>query len=281
MNSAFILIYLFIAIFGLIIGSFLSVVITRYPEMLHQQWQTECREFLSLKTETPQDKISLALPPSHCPQCKMKLKFYHNIPLFSYLGLGGKCAYCKRPVSLLYPVIELLTSLLTVITLWHFGLTWLGFAAVLFTYLMIVLCFIDLRHQLLPDTITLGTLWIGLIFNCFSLFTSLHSAVLAVVIGYLLLWMTAWLFSLIRHKQGMGHGDFKMLAAVGAWLGLFNMLHTLLLAVFMGILISVLLITLKRVTWHRPIPFGPFIALAAWITLLTGPFIISWLQVTS
>lgn len=275
----FSVIFVAVGLFGLIVGSFLSVVVSRYPKMLQQQWQTDCREFLGLPAEAIDEKISLALPRSHCRHCKNRLKFYHNIPLLSYLFLKGQCAFCQRPITALYPTIEALTCLLSLAVFWRFGLTWQMPAALLFTYALLSACFIDFQHQLLPDNITLSTLWLGLLLNAFALFTSLDHAVWAAAIGYSILWLSAWLFLHLRHKQGMGHGDFKMMAMVGAWLGLYGMLNTLLLAIVAGALLSVLLLAAKIAQWQRPIPFGPFIGIAAWITLMTHPFIIYWLRV--
>ncbi len=270
--------YIIIAIFGLIVGSFLTVVISRYPTMLQQQWQDECREFLNLKEDEPPTKVSLALPGSFCPMCKTPIKFYHNIPVLSYLWLRGKCAHCKRHISALYPSIELLTAITSLVVFWRFGLTDEMLAALFLTYMLIALTFIDFKHQILPDTMTLSALWIGLLFNTMGLYTQLVNAVWGAVIGYLLLWISAWIFLKLRKKQGMGNGDFKMMAMVGAWLGLNMMINTLLIAVIVGALTSVVLIFFKKISWQRAVPFGPFIALAAWITLLCGPFIIQWIQ---
>src|SRR3990167_2139661 len=272
-------IFIAVGLFGLLTGSFLSVVIARYPKMLQQQWQADCREFLGLTKESYGEKISLALPRSHCPHCKTQLKFYHNIPLGSYLFLRGKCAFCQRPIPTLYPIIEGLTCLMSLAIFWRFGLTWQMPMGLIFTYCLLTLCFIDFQHQLFPDTITLSTLWIGLLANTFTLFTPLHQSVWAAAMGYVILWLSAWLFLHIRHKQGMGHGDFKMMAMAGAWLGIYGMLNTLLLAVIVGAVLSLLLMAVKLIQWQRPIPFGPFIGLAAWITFITNPFVIHWLRV--
>jgi len=273
--------YIAVAIIGLIIGSFLMVVIDRYPKILQQQWQAECREYLGLKSQAESMPFSLALPRSHCPHCKKPLKFYHNIPLFSYLWLRGKCASCKRHISLLYPGIELLSCILSILVVWAFGPTWQMLGCLLFTYVLITLAFIDLNHQILPDIITISILWIGLIFNTFHLFTSLGNAVWGAVVGYLILWLSAWIFLHLRHKQGMGHGDFKMIAMVGAWFGINVMFNTLLLAIVVGAILSIILLLGRRWSWQRPLPFGPFIAAAAWITMLTGPFIIQYLRMSN
>lgn len=269
--------YFIIAIFGLVIGSFLTVVISRYPVMLQRQWQGECRDFLNLPVEKEKQPISLAYPNSQCPHCKTQIKFYHNIPLFGYLFLRGKCAECKRPIPKLYPMVELISAIASIIVLWHFGLTDEMLGALFFTYMLIALTFIDFKHQLLPDTMTLSTLWIGLLFNTIPLYTPLQNAVWGTVIGYLLLWLATWIFLKLRHKQGMGHGDFKMTAMVGAWLGFEGMLNSIILAVVLGAIFSSLLLLFKRASFAKPVPFGPYIAICAWISLLCGPFIINWI----
>jgi leader peptidase (prepilin peptidase) / N-methyltransferase len=274
-----ILFYIFTALFGLAVGSFLNVVISRYPQILKQQWQNECRDYLGLEIDKEQTKLSLAFPGSHCPHCKTPIKFYHNIPLFSFIWLRGKCAYCKHPISFIYPIIELLSGVLSILVYWYFGPTWQMLAALFFTYVLITASLIDFNHQILPDLIILPTLWIGLMLNTINFFTPLPNAVWAASIGYLLPWLIAWLFLKIRGKQGMGHGDFKMLAMVGAWFGFYMMVNTLLFAVILGAIISLLLLLFKRVAWQRPVPFGPYLAIAAWISMLTGPFFVHWLQV--
>lgn len=269
--------YIIVTIFGLVIGSFLTVVVARYPVILQRQWQTECREYLNLPHEKQTKNISLATPNSHCPYCKTSIKIHHNIPLLSYFLLRGKCATCKRPIPKLYPLIELITAIMSIAVLWRFGLTDEMLGALFFTYVLIALSFIDFNHHLLPDTLTLSTLWIGLLFNTIPLYTTLANAVWAAVIGYLFLWICAWIFQKIRHKQGMGHGDFKMIAMVGAWLGLEAMLNTLILATILGALCNLILILSKKVSWERPTPFGPYIALSAWLSLLFGSFILFWM----
>lgn len=270
-------------IIGLIIGSFLNVVIVRYPKMLQRDWEKECRAFLNLpQSESPNrtdhQNISLALPRSHCPHCQHPLKFRHNIPLLSFIFLGGRCQYCRQTISRRYPIIEVSMALLTLAAVWRFG--WQpGFSAqaifaVLLIALIITLCAIDLEHQLLPDIMTLGGLWLGLCINSVNVFTPLFEALWSAVLGYSFLWLISWIFLKIRQKQGMGHGDFKMLAMTGAWLGGLNTLNTLLFAVLFGCLISVILLALRKAEWQRPIPFGPFLGAGALASLFFGPFML-------
>lgn len=279
LTSYMILTYVLVAILGLVIGSFLNVVIARYPKMLQAQWQSECRDFLGLKEEQEATKFTLAGPRSHCPHCKTKIPFYHNIPIFSYLWLRGKCAHCKRHISLVYPAVELLSCFASVIVLYHFGPSWEMLAALLFTYMLVALTFIDLEYQLLPDTLTLSTLWIGLMLNTWGMFTNMSDAIWSAVIGYLVLWISAWIFLHLRNKRGMGHGDFKMLAMVGAWFGINKMITALLIAVIAGTILSLIVLQMKRISWKQAIPFGPFIALGAWITMLAGPILVNWLRI--
>lgn len=269
-----------VAICGMIVGSFLMVVITRYPAILKQQWRIECRDFLALPPEEDSTKLSIASPRSHCPHCSNPIKAYDNIPIFSYLLLRGKCRQCKRPINLLYPFVELLTAVLSIIVVRHFGLSWQMFGALLFTYLLITLALIDLHHQILPDTLTLSALWIGLIANSFNFITHLNDAVWASIIGYSFLWMLAWIFLKLRKKQGMGHGDFKMLAMIGAWLGFYSMVNSLLLAILISVVSGTIFIFYRQEDWSKAIPFGPFLAIGAWISLLWGHFLINFLQIT-
>lgn len=268
------------AIVGLIIGSFLTVVITRYPAILKSQWQQECREFLGLAPENNTESINIASPRSHCPHCKNAIKAHHNIPIIGYILLRGKCKQCQRPIRLLYPLVELLTAIVSVIVARHFGLSWATAAALLFSYLLIVLAFIDLHHKLLPDLLTLGALWIGLMINSSNMFISLKNAVWSSIIAYGFLWLLSWIFLKLRKKQGMGHGDFKMLAMIGAWLGFYSMVNTLILAILISVISSLIFIFYKKVSWEKAIPFGPFLALGAWISLLWGNFAINLLQIS-
>lgn len=273
--------YILVTLVGLVVGSFLTVVIVRYPSQLTQQWRAECCEFLGLPETEKQKPISIFRPRSHCPACKAPVRAYHNIPVIGYLLLRGKCASCKQGVGLFYPVVELLTMMLSILVVWRYGLSWQMLAALLFTWSLIVLTFIDLQHQLLPDVITLSMLWIGLMINSFSLFATLNDVLWSSVIGYSALWLLAWVFLKLRNKQGMGHGDFKMLAMIGAWVGFYSMVNTLLLAIFISVLSSIFLLLYKKSSWNRAMPFGPFLAAGAWVSLLWGSFVIDLLQVSA
>lgn len=261
------------AIFGLIFGSFFNVVIARYPKMLYRRWQQECREHLNIAETETFENINLFSPPSHCPHCKNRIKVHHNIPILSYLFLRGKCAYCQAGISFQYPLVEALTAFTAVICVFHFGVNFTALAAVIFSWILIVLSFIDFREQILPDNITLSLLWIGLLLNSLNFFTTPSSAILAAAIAYALLWTVATLFKILRKKEGMGHGDFKLFAAVCAWLGLECLINTLLVALISSLLLAFFLLIFKRISKEQPLPFGPFIALGAWVTLLWGPFL--------
>ena len=265
------------AIVGLIVGSFLNVVIVRYPNMLRDQWRRECQEHLELPIDKPSHTFNLLLPRSHCPHCHTPLKPWHNIPLLSFLFLGGRCAHCKHKISYLYPTVEFISGVLTVLVVWHFLLTWNMLAALVLTWALITLCFIDLKTQLLPDNITLPILWLGLFLSLFNVFTSPFQAITGAIFGYGVLWITATLFKWVRKKEGMGHGDFKMLGMLGAWFGIPMTLNILFVAVILGLLAAVLLIFAKKIRPNNPIPFGPFIALAGWVTMMAGPFFLHWL----
>ncbi len=263
------------AILGLVIGSFLNVVIFRYPKMLKKMWKAECQEFLKQPPARKPPKFNLIKPPSHCMKCKKPIKFWHNIPLFSYLFLRGKCAYCKANISPIYPVVEILTAVLSLIIVYYFGISWISLVALIFTWALITLSFVDFKEQLLPDTITLAMLWLGLFVNTFELFTTPESAILGALVGYILLWIVAKLFSVIRKKKGLGHGDFKMLAMLGAWLGISMLLNVLLTATLIAIIISAILLFFKKISRRKPIPFGPYLALGGLLTLIYGPTFIN------
>jgi leader peptidase (prepilin peptidase)/N-methyltransferase len=270
----FYLLIIFAAIIGLIIGSFLNVIIVRFPIMLETRWRQECQAFLQQPVESIAQPLNLLLPRSHCPHCRTTIKIRHNIPILSYLLLRGRCAACKQRIAIQYPLVELLTAITTVFIVYHFNLTWQALALSILTWVLIVLFFIDLKKQILPDIITLTTLWLGLLISLFYLFVTPYQAILGAIIGYSLLWITGTVYKLIRKKDGMGHGDYKMLAMLGAWLGVEMVLNILLLAIGLGLIISIFLLIIKKISAKNPIPFGPFIAVAAWISLFTGPVII-------
>jgi leader peptidase (prepilin peptidase)/N-methyltransferase len=254
------------------------VVIARMPKMLEREWRAECAEFLGTAPSVPSEapKFNLCFPGSHCPHCKHAIAFYDNIPLFSYVWLKAKCRHCAAPISARYPLVEALTALLSVLVIVFFGLTFKGAAALVFVWALVALTFIDIDEQILPDQITLPMLWLGLALNYQDLFVSLHDAVLGAAIGYLSLWSLYWLFKFITKKEGMGYGDFKLLAMIGAWLGVQCLPLTLVVASFIGSIFGVAAIFLGKTERSAPISFGPFLALAALVSLFLGPKIMQY-----
>lgn len=276
--------YVLVAILGLIIGSFLNVIIYRYPIMLKNEWRQECQEFLTSCSQTvnpaepkPKIKFNLVTPRSHCPHCHKPIAIKYNIPILSYFLLKGKCASCAEKISLKYPLVELLTAILSIFVVAHFGLTAQSCAALIWTWGLILLTMIDINEQLLPDLFTLSLLWFGLIVSIFYLFVGSQQAIIGAVTGYVLLWIVAKAFHIIRKKDGMGHGDFKMLAMMGAWVGINNLLNVLLFSVIIALLVSLILLLQKKIKSDHAIPFGPFLALGGWTTLMFGPFMINWI----
>lgn len=267
--------YGFIALIALCVGSFLNVVIYRLPIMLQHAWQQECNVVLGLAlqekpmTQT-QPILSLSFPRSHCTHCRTPLSLWQNIPFFSYCWLKGRCATCRQRISLRYPFVEIITTLLSVFVIYHFGFTITGMAAMLLTWMLIAATVIDLEHQLLPDTLTLPLLWLGLIINIPALFASTPSAIMGAAIGYISLWGFTRLFFYTTGKIGMGYGDFKLFAALGAWLGWQRLPLILLLAAMLGTVIGISFILIKKRDRRSPIPFGPFLAIAGFIALLWG-----------
>lgn len=271
------------AIFGLIIGSFLNVVIYRLPVMLHSMWVSECSDFLKEQTGSapstnqPQESstFNLAWPSSHCTHCKHKLGLLENIPVLSYVFQGGKCKHCKKGIPLRYPAVEMLTAIMTAMVVIHFGLNWVAWLALILTWGLIALSFIDLDHQILPDDLTLPLLWFGLFINCFLVFTTPSDAIIGAIAGYLSFWIVYQLFKFLTGKEGMGHGDFKLMALLGAWLGWQAIPLIIILSSFVGAIVGITLILFKGHDKTKPIPFGPYIAFAGWIALLWGDIIIS------
>lgn len=259
-----------IALLGLIIGSFLNVVILRLPRMLLQTYDSECRHHLGLPSNASLSTYNLLIPPSHCPFCKHTLGILENIPLLSFIFLKGQCKHCHHKIGWRYPLVELLTAILSVITAYHFGLNYSLIAALFLTWTLITLTVIDIDHQLLPDSITIPLLWVGLFCNLIGWHVSLSSAVLGAIIGYLFLWSIYWIFKILTGKDGMGYGDFKLLAALGAWLGWMALPQIILIAALSGALVGISLIVLRLYSRSNSIPFGPFLALAGWIALIWG-----------
>ena len=268
-----------LAVLGLVVGSFLNVVIYRLPKMIEAQWQRECTEFRGEVLEAS-EKLSLALPGSRCPHCDWEIKPSQNIPVISYLALGGKCAACKARISVRYPVVEAVTAILWLLCGLHFGVGYTLAGAMFLTAVLVVLTAIDLDHQMLPDSLTLPLLWVGLLLNIDNTFVSLDSAVLGAVFGYLCLWVVFWLFKIVTGKEGMGHGDFKLLAALGAWFGLAALPTIVLLSSVVGAVLGVALIVTGKRDRQTPMPFGPFLAGAGLIHLLYSNVLLTWVTGT-
>jgi len=263
---------------GAIIGSFINVISLRLPRMMEQNWRAQCCELLDIQQQPNEKELifNLAFPASHCPQCSHVIRWWENIPVISYIFLKGKCSNCKKNISIQYPLVELITAVLSATVVWHMGLTNQACAALFLTWSLITLASIDTKTQLLPDDITLPLVWLGLALNIFSVFTSLQNAVIGAMIGYLSLWLIYWVFKLLMKKEGMGYGDFKLLAALGAWMGWQALPMIILLSSLVGAVAGITWMIAKRRDSQVPIPFGPYLAAAGWITLLWGSDITSW-----
>jgi leader peptidase (prepilin peptidase)/N-methyltransferase len=278
---------------SLLVGSFLNVVIHRLPVMLDRQWRTQAEEMLAESgtavpkapgvpgIAAPPAKYNLVVPRSACPHCGAPIRAHQNIPLVSWLLLGGKCASCKGPISARYPVVELVTALLSAAVVWRFGFHWQAVAALFVTWALVALTVIDLDHQILPDVITLPLMWLGLLASLAwhaglapPMPVDPRSAILGAVAGYLTLWSVYWAFKLLTGKEGMGYGDFKLFAALGAWLGWQMLPLVLLLSAFTGAAVGIALIVARGRDRNVPIPFGPYLAAAGWIAMLWGPEIV-------
>ena len=273
------------AILGLLVGSFLNVVIHRLPRMMENDWRAQCAELaIVVDQDAPtqaaeRPAYNLVVPRSACPGCGHQITAIENIPIVSYLALGGKCRGCKRKISPRYPLVEGITAVLSGLIAWHFGFGVAGVSALILLWGLIALTFIDADTQLLPDSITLPLLWLGLIVNINGAFTDLRSAVLGAVFGYLALWSVYWVFKLVTKKEGMGYGDFKLLAAIGAWLGWQVLPLVILLSSVVGAVVGIILIVLARLGRNIPLPFGPYLAMAGFIALIWGqPIMDSYLQ---
>ena len=268
-------------VFSLMIGSFLNVVIFRLPKMLEQGWKRECREFLADEVIKPTNAsddqtITLSTPSSTCPSCQHKIRFYENIPLISWLFLRGKCSQCQSKISLRYPLVELTTAILSVVIAANFGVTFTTLMLLVLTWGLICLTLIDYDHMLLPDQITLPLLWLGLLVNINGAIVPLSDAVIGTVAGYMSLFSVFWLFKLVTGKEGMGHGDFKLVAVFGAWIGWQLLPLLILMASAVGAVIGISLMVFKNHQREQAIPFGPYLAIAGWITLIWGNGIWSW-----
>lgn len=256
----------------LCLGSFLNVVIYRLPLIIFRNYQEDYEDFQEQikKMNLPKGKFNLSYPPSHCPHCKAPITAGSNIPVLSFIFQRGKCKHCQAPISFRYPLVEILTAFLSVLTLWVLGPSVVGCVALLFVWTMIALTFIDLDHQILPDGLTLPLLWLGLLFNLGDFFVPIQSAVLGAILGYMSLFTVYWVFKALTGKEGMGFGDFKLLAAIGAWVGWQQLLVVILISALFGTVVGVSLILSKRLERGTPMPFGPFLALAGITSLLVG-----------
>lgn len=261
--------YIAVGVFSLCIGSFLNVVIYRTPKMMEQEWRTDC-QFL-LHPEQPiidESKITLSKPDSTCPKCQSPIRWYQNIPVISWLALKGKCGSCQNPISIRYPLIEVLTAVASLIVVVVFGPTLQMLLGLVFTWVLITLTFIDFDTQLLPDRYTLTLAALGLGINSFALYTSPTSAIWGYIIGFLCLWIVYYIFKLVTGKEGMGYGDFKLLAALGAWMGPMMLPLIVLLSSLVGAIIGIILMKVRKE--NLPFAFGPYIAIAGWIAFLWG-----------
>ena len=260
-----------VALFGATVGSFLNVVIHRLPIMMERQWQQQCAELgETTGAGQPTETFNLAKPDSRCPHCGHKIRAWENIPIISYLFLKGRCSGCNAGISIRYPIIEAVTAILSALAAWQFGLSWETAGALLLTWSLVSLTMIDVDHQLLPDSITLPFLWVGLTLNLFGVYTDLSSAVIGAMAGYLSLWSIYWGFKLLTGKEGMGYGDFKLLAMLGAWMGWQVLPVIILLSSLVGAVIGIAMIIIRGRDHNIPIPFGPYLAIAGLIAFYWG-----------
>ncbi len=259
---------------GLCVGSFLNVVIYRLPLMMKREWLAQCAELRGESLpEAP--TLNLVYPPSRCPACERPIRPWENIPVLSYLFLRGRCSCREKPISMEYPLVELATGILSAIVAWHFGVDYPVIAALFLTWALIALSIIDLHHFLLPDDITQPFLWLGILLGFFNIFVDLPTAVAGAMAGYLSLWSVYWAFKLVTGKEGMGYGDFKLLALLGAWLGWQALPTIIILSSAVGAVVGIVLVVIKGQDRNQPLPFGPFLAAAGWLALLGGG---DWLQ---
>jgi leader peptidase (prepilin peptidase)/N-methyltransferase len=267
LNQHEVLLLLITCFLSLFMGSFLNVVIYRLPKMMEREWASECRIYLGLKPQNEESLLNLWLPLSHCPHCKKNIRPWHNIPLFSYWQLRGQCASCRAPISMRYPLVEALSAVASVYIVWYFGLSMQCAMALLFTWIAIALTFIDLEHYLLPDQLTLLLMWSGLLASIAHTFCSSEDAIIGAALGYFIFALTQATFGFFTGKLGMGRGDFKFLAAVGAYVGWQLLPFVILFASFVGIIFAIIHMIIKKQLKSVPLPFGPYIALAGWLAL--------------
>lgn len=271
-------------LFSLLVGSFLNVVIYRLPIMMEREWRSQCEEIASQPaTEIPEGRFDLVAPRSRCPSCGAAITALQNIPVLSYLLLRGRCASCSSSISARYPIVEMITAMLAACAAWRFGFGWEAAAAVLLTFVLVTVSLIDFDHQIIPDSISLPLIWTGLFLSLFHpvtgadvLFVDPKSSIVGALAGYLSLWCVYHLFRLLTGKEGMGYGDFKLLAALGAWLGWQMLPLIIMLSAIVGAVTGIALIVFRRHDRNVPIPFGPYLAAAGWIAMLYGQRIVDW-----
>ncbi len=255
---------------GAVVGSFLNVVIYRLPVMMQREWRHDCLEFLEQPAAPEEEKFNLNTPRSRCGNCGHQITALENVPMISYLVLGGKCSDCKARISLQYPLVELFTAIISVVVGWHFGVSLQALAALFLSWCLIAASGIDIGHKLLPDSITLPLLWLGILLSLFDVFIGLEASVIGVMAGYMSLWIVFMLFKVVTGKEGMGYGDFKLLAMLGAWLGWKPLFVVILTSSLVGATVGITLIVLGKTERSTQIPFGPYLAAAGWITLMWG-----------
>jgi leader peptidase (prepilin peptidase) / N-methyltransferase len=268
-------------VLGLLVGSFLNVVILRLPERMRAEWRLDALDTLGVEPEDQPLPPGIVREPSHCPHCQHRLSALDNIPLFGWLLLRGRCRYCKTSISIQYPLVELLSGVLSAVIVWKFGPTLPAIAGLVFTWMLLALAGIDFRTQYLPDQLNYPLLWLGLLLAVLPMFVAPSTAIIGAAIGYLSLWSVYWLFKLLTGKEGMGYGDFKLLAALGAWMGPTALLPVILLSSLIGALIGGTLILLRKHGREIPMPFGPFIAAAGWVWFVAGDWLLlNYMQLT-
>ena len=255
---------------GAVVGSFLNVVIYRLPVMMQREWRHDCLEFLEQPAAPEEEKFNLNTPRSRCGNCGHQITALENVPMISYLVLGGKCSDCKARISLQYPLVELFTAIISVVVGWHFGVSLQALAALFLSWCLIAASGIDIGHKLLPDSITLPLLWLGILLSLFDVFISLEASVVGAMAGYMSLWIVFMLFKVVTGKEGMGYGDFKLLAMLGAWLGWKPLYVVILTSSLVGATVGIAMIALGKTERSTQIPFGPYLAAAGWITLIWG-----------
>ena len=276
------LVVLLALILGLLVGSFLNVVIYRVPEGLNRNWKLQAKQMLDLPLEQGEgERFNILMPPSHCPSCKAAIKPWQNIPILSYVLLKGQCKHCHAAISLRYPLVELLTGLVFAVCAWKFGATWTALAAMVFSAYLIAMIFIDADTQLLPDQLTLPLMWAGIVFHLAAYLlqadwgiTTLVDSLLGAIVGYMSLWSIFQLFKLVTGKEGMGYGDFKLLAALGAWLGI----SVLPIIIIMSAVVGLIFALIMKVAKNQPMPFGPYLAISGWIVLVFSQPISQFIQ---